>query len=219
MAQGGSEDRQGGSEEEVRQLKIPSAAAELAPTARKLLEAARRLVESSGYSSLSLEAIGREAGENKSLIWYHFGGKPGLLAALVDWLLYDTIRDLHDKVTGAAGDVDKQHEAITDAGRLASDATAYRAFYEVLPHLLESREGRDRLAELYAEYRRLNAAALSGADGESGSMEARAMGSMTVALVDGLAIQLLVDPGCVDLEATFRMWEDFVRLTLPKPAS
>ena len=80
------------------QVGMPSAQADLSPTARRLLEAARRLLERQGYEALTLEAIGREAGENKSLVWYHFGGKPGLLVALADWILYDQLRELHNQI-------------------------------------------------------------------------------------------------------------------------
>ena len=84
------------------EVSVPSAVESLAPTARELLEAARRLLETQGSSSLTLKAIGREAGQNESLIGYHFGSKTGLMVALVDWLLYDTLRDLQD-AGGPAG--------------------------------------------------------------------------------------------------------------------
>ena len=60
------------------------------------------LLETQGSSSLTLKAIGREAGQNESLIGYHFGSKTGLMVALVDWLLYDTLRDLQARVARLA---------------------------------------------------------------------------------------------------------------------
>ena len=94
---------------------MPTVMDDLAPTARELLEAARRLLETEGYASLTLKAIGREAGQNESLIGYHFGGKTGLLVALVDWLVYDIVRDLHARVLRLADGEDQLSPAMEDA--------------------------------------------------------------------------------------------------------
>ena len=134
---------------------IPSVIDDLAPTARELLEAARRLLETEGYSSLTLKAIGREAGQNESLIGYHFGSKTGLLAALVDWLVYDIVRGLHARVLRLEEGQDQLHPAMDDARQLVGDVESYRAFYDLMPHLLATREGRLRMAQLYTTYREL----------------------------------------------------------------
>ena len=57
----------------------------LAPTGRRILEAARRLLARNGYAGLTIDAIAKEAGESKSSVHYHFGGKAGLMTALADW--------------------------------------------------------------------------------------------------------------------------------------
>lgn len=190
---------------------VPSAVENLAPTARELLEAARRLLETQGSSSLTLKAIGREAGQNESLIGYHFGSKTGLMVALVDWLLYDTLRDLQARVARLAEGEDQLRGAVDDSRKLIGDVESYHAFYDLLPHLLETREGRLRLAELYRGYREMNARALTSTSAAAKTPDARALGSMHVALTDGLAIQVLMDPGAVDLQLTTELWEEFAR--------
>jgi len=189
---------------------------DLAPTARELLEAARRLLESEGYSSLTLKAIGREAGQNESLIGYHFGSKTGLLAALVDWLVYDTVRDLHAKVLELPEGEDQLDEAMGDARELVGDVESYRAHYDLMPQLLSTRDGRQRMARLYATYRELNARALSRDSAQAHSPRARAFASMHVALTDGLALQVLMDPGGVDVQFAIELWEECVRGMLPE---
>lgn len=190
---------------------VPSALENLAPTARELLEAARRLLETQDYSSLTLKAIGREAGQNESLIGYHFGSKTGLMVALVDWLLYDTLRDLQARVAQLEEGQDQLHLAVDDSRKLASDVDSYRAFYDLLPHLVATREGRQRMAELYRGYREMNARALSSTSVEARTPQARALGAMHVAFTDGLAIQVAIDPGGVDVQLAAELWEDFVR--------
>jgi len=195
---------------------VPSAIEDLAPTARELLEAARRLLETQDYSSLTLKAIGREAGQNESLIGYHFGGKTGLMVALVDWLLYDTLRDLQARVAQLEEGQDQLHLAIDDSRKLISDVDSYRAFYDLLPHLIETREGRQRMAELYRGYREMNARALSPTTAEARTPQARALGAMHIALTDGLAIQVAIDPGSADVQLMADLWEDFVRHVLKR---
>jgi AcrR family transcriptional regulator len=195
---------------------IPTVIDDLAPTARELLEAARRLLETEGYSSLTLKAIGREAGQNESLIGYHFGSKTGLLVALVDWLVYDIVRDLHARVLRLEDGQDQLHPAMDDARRLVGDVESYRAFYDLMPHLLATREGRLRMAQLYTTYRELNARALSAALAQARSPRARAVAAMHVALTDGLALQVLMDPGGVDVQLAAELWEGCVRRMLPQ---
>jgi AcrR family transcriptional regulator len=179
----------------------------LAPTARQLLEAARRLLESKGYASLTLKAIGREAGQNESLIGYHFGSKAGLLAALVEWLAYDVVRDLHDRVRQLEEGEDELHPAVQDGRRLIGDVESYRARYALMPHLLATREGRLRMARLYATYPELNARALSHSLAQARTPRARTIAAMHVAITDGLALQVLVDPGGVDVDFALVLWE------------
>jgi AcrR family transcriptional regulator len=193
---------------------IPSAHADMAPTARRLLEAARRLFERSGYEALSLEEIGREAGENKSLIWYHFGGKPQLLVALSEWLIYEAVRSIQSHAEGMSPGVERQQAVWDDCRELAADSQVQRLYFELLPHLLDDRKTRRRLADLYARYRMLLATGLSLDDGPDRSGDERALASMLVALADGLAIQLLADPGSVDMVRVEKHWQTLVQVVL-----
>ena len=201
--------------EKTDRADVPSSHADLAPAARRLLEAARQLLEQSGFRALSLEAIGRAAGENKSLIWYHFGGKPGLLVALVDWLLYDTLRDLQRLVGEMPAGVERQRMTVAHTRQLATDFEAYRLFIALLPHLVENRETRLRLADLYAQYRAMNAKGLA-LDGEK-TPDAIALAAMLVALTDGLGIQLLLNPGSIDMDRIMGLWLVLVDVVLGSP--
>ncbi len=56
---------------------------DLPPVARKLLRGARTVLRKRGFQALTLEAVGREAGEPQSAITYYFGNKQGLINALI----------------------------------------------------------------------------------------------------------------------------------------
>ena len=153
------------------------------------------------------------------MIGYHFGSKTGLMVALVDWLLYDILRDLQDRVSRLQEGEDQLHVAVDDSRKLIGDVDSYRAFFDLLPHLISTREGRLRMAQLYQGYREMNARAFTSGLSEARSPEARAIGAMHVAFTDGLAIQVLVDPGGVDVQLVSELWEDFVRHVLRRSES
>ena len=98
------------------------------------------------------------------------------------------------------------------ARRLASDSQAYRLFFAMFPHLECDRKTHRRLAGLYNDYRRLNAQGLSLDD--NGSHDADTLAAMLVALSDGLALQLLLDPGSIDMDRVVSLWETLVEATL-----
>ena len=59
---------------------------DLPPTARRLLAAAQDILAERGYAELTITAISQVSGVNRALVSYYFGGKAGLLAALVETL-------------------------------------------------------------------------------------------------------------------------------------
>ncbi len=62
----------------------PRAHHDAAATREALFEAATELFAERGFDGAKVEAIARRAGVNKAMISYHFGGKQGLYAAIVE---------------------------------------------------------------------------------------------------------------------------------------
>jgi AcrR family transcriptional regulator len=179
-----------------------------------LLDAARRLLARSGYNSLTVEAIGREAGENKALIRYYFGSKNGLLLALVDGLVSDTLWQARQRLAALSSTEDRARLVVDTLGTILSDSQSYRLLYDLLPRLLENPVMARQLAELYRAYRDLNTRALWGDHSEQAPLEVRTVAAMTVALTDGLAVQLLAEPGCIDVPTALTTWRTFVEEVL-----
>ena len=103
-----------------------------------------------------------------------------------------------------------------DPAGLLSDTTGYGLFYELLPHVLDDPKTRSQLAQLYDSYTTSNVSALASDDRSSLSTELRTIAALTVAMTDGLAIQLLADPASVDVASAMKLWEEFVNWTLTK---
>ncbi len=193
---------------------LPGAGPALPPTARRLLEAASRLLVRSGYRSLSVEAIGREAGEHKSLINYYFGSKQGLLITLIDQLVSDTLWQAHRRLSVAAEEEDPSHLIAGTSEAMLEDPQSYRLFFDLLPRLLEDPVMRKRLAELYRAYRELNTRAMQPHRTDQAPELICDLATMSLALADGLAVQVLAEPESVDVSRVLAMWSRLVAFAL-----
>ena len=188
-------------------------AAELSPTATKLLEAARRVVARDGFPGLTLEAIQAESGMNKSLVWYHFGGKPGLIAALVAQVEHEYSRLILDEIARGADVRHRLDVFIEQQSDPARGADEYTLFFELLPHILRDPELRVRFGEVFDMYRRLDRKTLTPEDSPPESPELDALSYLTVAVADGLAIQYAADAD-IDLTAALALWKRLIAAVL-----
>lgn len=193
-----------------RAMGLPGSGPGLPPTAQRLLEAARRLLARSGYNSLSVEAIGREAGENKALIRYYFGSKNGLIVALLGWLISETLSEASRRLTEVSSDESPSHVVTASVKALLDDTPSYRLFFDLLPRVLEEPSMAGQFAELYRAYRDQNTRALWAGSVENTPPLLRDVAAMTVALADGLAVQILAEPGSVDVARALAAWRAFI---------
>jgi len=183
---------------------------DLPPTAQRLLEGARRLLERSGYAALTLDAVAREAGETKSLIRYHFGSKQGLLVALADWIVHDYTDRQRRLVTDVLDGEDRLRGLTESLSLMVEDEASYRAFFDLMANLVRDPELRGRAAGLFLMWRQLTASVLLATPAEGVPKLTMTLASMTVALADGLALQLLADPDAVDVELAMAQWQTFL---------
>lgn len=75
-------------------------------TRAQLLAAGERLFAQKGYDATSLDTLAREAGVNKAMVSYHFGGKQGLYNALLLEVLQPLVEQVRllRETPGSAGD-------------------------------------------------------------------------------------------------------------------
>ena len=181
----------------------------LPPTAQKFLRAARRLLRQGGFDALRLEAIANEAGENRALIRYYFGGKDGLVAALVDTLTHDATLELVRRCEVLPQGDERVRVYLDQARHLVEDADSFLTFYDVLPHGIRDPELRPRIADLYSWYREINERCLGLQRSSRDEQRLSALAMIVLATVDGLALQCLLDPG-LDVKPAFRLLESIV---------
>ncbi len=191
------------------ELPISDPMPDLSPTAARLLSAAKRVLFRDGFKALTFETIAREAGENPALIRYHFGSKAGLLAALVDAVLYQESVELIEQLTTVPAGDERRAQLLRLHERLPEDRDAYRMFFELIPHVLRDDELQPHLRDLFEWYRRLDAWALKDAGDREPAAHIAPMALLTVAIADGVALQKLADPD-LDVGPAFDLWRRLV---------
>ena len=161
--------------------------------AQRILKAAQRILGKGGLKSLTLDSIAEASGQPRSSVSYYYQGKQGLITALFasalygDQLAYMTLFS-NDSIPGPA-ELHQRMFARTPRSRV-------RAFFLLLPAVLHDEELRKRAGASYGELREWLAGWMTSRDRPT--QEARALASVIVACLDGVAIQTLYDPAGFD---------------------
>ncbi|MEI7057845.1 TetR/AcrR family transcriptional regulator [Nocardioides sp. CCNWLW239] len=162
-----------------------------------LLAGAKQCIAEKGYSRTTARDITAASGANLAAIGYHFGSKEALLnaAILESFDEWGTALD-QAEVASASGDPIERLETFlsgfltTSAQHRAMIVASVQAFAEAefVP------EVREQLAETYEEARRSVAAMLLGIEPDSVDETGRHLGSLVLAIINGTALQWLLDP-------------------------
>lgn len=185
----------------------------LSPTARRILSAAHHILETEGLNALTLSRIAKAAGEHKASIGYYFGSKAGLLIALADYLIHDYTTAGLDQVEGLPVGEKRSRAVVRMHERIAGDRSANRDFFEILVLGMRDNEIRQRMASAYERYREVHLQELLGDQADEDDEVVHTvepLAALSLAVVDGLAIQALLGNPNSDLHAAFRFWEEIL---------
>jgi len=182
----------------------------LPPTARRLLAAAQDILAERGFSELTMTAISQVSGVNRALVSYYFGGKAGLLAALVETLFLNPDVGFVEDIRSSRVGEDRADAFLDWQRRVSQNDRTNRMLYELLPHALREPEVRARFAEEYRVYRAVDGDCLAAAPRELSEAELDALAAVSIAVVEGLGIQRALDPDGFDHERAWRMWREVV---------
>jgi AcrR family transcriptional regulator len=189
----------------------------LPPTARSILEAARRILAQRGLEGLTIEAVANEANVSRTLIPYHFTSRAGLVAILFDSLFHD----LAVSVYGLAGPGGSLPTFLDWIKREADDVQSQHDFFELIVSALREPDLARRIAALYDDYRELTlemAGVSEPVESNEGSplqvsderrRELAAIGSVLVAIEDGIGLQAALDPN-FDVDGALAMVETMI---------
>lgn len=174
----------------------------------RILAAARRVLARDGLEGLTVAAVTQEAGVYISAVSYHFGGIEGLRFALVAQLLLEEDERAHDLARHGSSGGHLLRE-VMERFAMMGGREVELAFYETIVPGLRTPELNRRLVHLYAEGRKVFVDTLSE-PGEAAEAAALApYGLILLAFVDGLTLQLLVEPD-LDIEPALTFMEEMV---------
>ena len=191
------------------EIPIEDPAPRLAPTAARILEAAKRVLARDGFPALTFANIAAEAGENPALIRYHFGSKAGLISTLIDSVMYLESVELIEELASVPPGEERRRALFQLHQTYARDLRSYQMFYEVVPHILRDEELRPHLSALFDWYRKLDAWALGAQAGTDHPAQLEPLALLTVAIADGVALQVQADPE-LDIGPAFEIWRQLI---------
>ena len=177
----------------------------LPETAQNLLLAAKGIVAEEGFGALTLQTVSERAGENKAMVSYYFDNKAGLVAAVLDSVIHDEyLASLHRMKNVAPGQ--RISRLVEEMRLMAASVEDFAVFFELLPHVLRDEVLRRRLALLFRWYWKMKLDWLGVDDGTAAMSDPDLLGvaQLLSAVIDGLAIQVAVDPD-VDLANPYRV--------------
>ena len=176
--------------------------------------AAKDIVAEEGFNALTLNTVSERAGENKAMISYYFENKAGLIAAVVDSVIHDEYLDSLDRMKNVAPG-QRFRYLVDEMRRLDTAADDFQVFFELLPHVLRDEVLRRRIALLYKWYWAVKLDWLGVAGGDDALTDPDLLGLAQVlsAVIDGLAIQVAIDPG-MDLSNPYRVFSRMLQRSL-----
>jgi AcrR family transcriptional regulator len=183
----------------------------LSPTGRTILAAAHQVLKRDGFAGLSVGAVAKAAGENKSTILYHFGDKAGLVTALTNSLLSDMQVKLLPLIERKSRGGNRIRILMDVHRSIARDSEYWRTLYDLLPHITRDRRLHARFKTLMDWYYEVILRTLGLLDENGDNTEANLVASLMLSVLEGFALQrLLMGPRGFDLDARFRLWESLV---------
>ena len=189
--------------------------ASLSPAAREILAAAQRVLIEKGFTGLTLRAVAQESGANSAMVQYYFGSKDGLVEAMID----SVFRDDQEEAATIMAAVPREERLgrFVDGLRTIGSSRSFRVFFDILPYALRIDGLRTRMARVYEWYRRLKRNWLPAEQAPSPAEEEvmLAVAELATAVVDGLAIQELIDD-TVDRERAYAVLEFMLQRSLPE---
>lgn len=162
-----------------------------------LLQGAKQCLRDQGYGRTTARDIVAASGTNLASIGYHFGSKEALLTEAMIDAIEDWGAEL-ERIVAAGPDLDGdplERFAATWSrviGTFETHRGVWVASFEAFAQAQHLPALRERLADAIEQGRTGLAAVLQGIPEDA--PEARAVGSLHLALLDGLMIQWMLDP-------------------------
>jgi AcrR family transcriptional regulator len=176
-----------------------------AETRARLLDAAADLFARRGFHAVSTDAVAEAADRTSGAVYAHFGGKAGLLLALLDRWEHDTAERMEAALGSATSDEERLRvlwEQFAEERDGAND-TWLLLEHELFLHAARDPEIGQVVAERYALARRSMGDTFDAwlnQDGDDSTLDGAELAVLVMALLLGLEMQRRLDPKAVSDE-------------------
>jgi AcrR family transcriptional regulator len=170
----------------------------------RILDAATELFATRGYAGAGVDRLAERSGIAKTAIYYHFGNKEGLLAAVLERAASQWIDGIQQAARQAGDPLGRLDRALGGMRAMLEEKPWILKLFQILT--LEVAEEKPEIrATLQGIVRHARAAIIDGMR-ESLGVEvpgADDVAGMMLAALDGIALGLQLDPGSIDLDQAF----------------
>lgn len=188
---------------DARPVRRRALTAQGAMSRERILDAAVDLIAERGYSATSVDALCRRAGIVKTAVYWHFGSKEGLLAAVIERVASAWIEEIEKSAYQVGEPVERLSRAL--AG-LRSIVERRPQLLRLLLALLLERSGDDdeTRAALRAAFQRARSAVVDCIEVTApGLRDPDLVAHSILSLVQGALLLTLADPDAADLDRLF----------------
>ncbi|MBI5116103.1 TetR family transcriptional regulator C-terminal domain-containing protein [Candidatus Poribacteria bacterium] len=187
----------------------------VAPQRREqIVEALFQCLVDNGHEKISVKDIARRAGLHYGVIHYYFKSKDEIISALADYIIsrYDGM--LQERTRGAHSAWERIHMVIA----VLVDESIFnremnRVFYNLVQMAFERKAVSASLRKLLRVYRDILAGVIKEGieSGEFIRQDAGESASLMVALIEGMALQWVIEPKALDRKKVHKLAADTVR--------
>jgi AcrR family transcriptional regulator len=170
----------------------------------KILDAAVELIGERGYSATSVDALCRKAGIVKTALYWHFGSKEGLLAAVLERVAGEWTEEIQRSASATGEPLERLDRMLAGLRGLLQERPRHTRL--LLSVLLERSEGDPTTREsLKRVFDHAIAAMVQGIEESTGHelADLDLLAHTVLSLVQGTALRSLVDPDGVDVDRYF----------------
>ena len=176
--------------------------ADKASSRTRIIEAAGKLMSEKGIKQTTLADIAREAGISRGTLFYYYASKNDLIYDLLEKHLSDLtdaiFASLPRRRSSSADLASVLQDALT--GLIQDENSARINLYLLQEAIIDGSDLKDRFAVKYQTWRELIAGQIARAFGIADSRRSSALGTLLLAMIDGLTIQFLLAPQSVNFQ-------------------
>lgn len=168
----------------------------------RIIDAAGKLMADKGIKQTTLADVARKAGISRGTLFYYYASKNDLIYDILEKHLSDLtdaiFASLPRRRSSAADLAAVLQTALT--GLVRDENSARINLYLLQEAIIDGSDLKDRFAVKYQTWRELIASQIMRAFGVTDARRASALGTLMLAMIDGLTIQFLLAPRSVNFQ-------------------